>query len=82
MAFQYQLQAGSITTGVTTLDSQASSQTVEISPRQVIGVGNVGRTPGEVKYTLYIPGTNRVEFRTVRYGVGKGFQVKSTKAVS
>lgn len=82
LAFQYQLEAGSITTGVTTLDSQTSPQTVNISPRQVIGVGNVGRTPGEAKYTLYTPGTNCVEFQTVRYGVGRGFQAKSTKAVS
>ena len=25
-------------------------------------------------YTLYDPDTNRVEFRTVRYGMGKGFE--------
>lgn len=76
LAFQYQLQAGSITTEVTTLDSSASPQTVEISPRQVVGVGNVGRTPGEATYTLYHPEMNNVEFKTVRYGVGKGFQSK------
>ncbi|MFN6517090.1 MAG: metallophosphatase [Nostoc sp. CreGUA01] len=79
LAFQYQLQAGSIITEVTTLNSQASSQTLKISPRQVIGVGNVGRISGEAKYTLYTPSTNHVEFRTVHYGINKGFQVKSTK---
>lgn len=67
--FQYQLQAGSITTAVTTLDTQASPQIVEVSPRQVIGVGNVGRTPGEATYTLYTPATNHVQFQTVRYKV-------------
>lgn len=77
LAFQYQLQAGSITTGVTTLDSPASPQTVQISERQVIGVGNVGKKPGEAIYTLYNSGTNHVEFKTVRYGLGKGFQSRS-----
>lgn len=82
LAFQYQLQTGSVTTGITTLDSQISPQSVQISPRQVIGVGNVGRTPGTAKYTLYTPSTNHVEFRTVRYGVGKGFQVSSPAIMS
>lgn len=72
LAFQYQLQAGSITTGVTTLDRQASPQTINITPRQVIGVGNVGRTSGEATYTLYNPSTNQVEFKTIRYGINKG----------
>ncbi|MBW4645674.1 MAG: metallophosphoesterase [Goleter apudmare HA4340-LM2] len=81
LAFQYQLQAGSITTGVTTLDSEASPQTVEISPRQVIGVGNVGRIPGVATYTLYTPATNLVQFPSVRYGDSKGFQVKLNKGL-
>ncbi|MBD2209465.1 metallophosphatase [Calothrix sp. FACHB-156] len=81
LAFQYQLQAGSINTGVTTLDSSAASQTVTITPSQVVGVGNVGRTPGKAIYTLYNPSTNDVEFKTIRYGVNKGFStsVRSTK---
>ncbi|MBD2360928.1 metallophosphatase [Anabaena minutissima FACHB-250] len=82
LAFQYQLQAGSVTTGITTLDSEVSPQKVEILPRQVIGVGNVGKTPGEAKYTLYNPTSNHIEFRTVRYGVSKGFQVNSTNRVA
>ncbi|MBW4506401.1 MAG: metallophosphoesterase [Scytonematopsis contorta HA4267-MV1] len=67
LIFQYEIQAGSINTGVVTLDKQVSPQTVDVSPRQVIGVGNVGRTPDQATYTLYNPGTNRVEFRTVFY---------------
>jgi hypothetical protein len=82
LAFQYQLEAGSISTGVTTLDSPASPETVMISSRQVIGVGNVGRNLGEAIYTLYTPESNFVKFQTVRYGVGKGFLGKSAKAVS
>jgi hypothetical protein len=81
LAFQYQLQAGSITTGITTLDSQASPQTVTMSSRQVIGVGNVGRMPTQAIYTLYNPALNDVEFRTVRYRVSKGFQSKSSPVI-
>ena len=80
LAFQYQLQAGSITTGVTTLDSQTSPQTLNIALRQVIGVGNVGRTLGEATYTLYNPSMNQVQFNTVRYGVSKGFSVSKNIA--
>ncbi|RCJ15534.1 metallophosphatase [Nostoc sp. ATCC 53789] len=76
LTFQYQLQAGSITTRLTTLDNQTPPQTVTVTPRQVIGVGNVGRTSGQATYTLYDPGTNQVEFKTVYYGNSKGFQTQ------
>ncbi|KYC43030.1 metallophosphatase [Scytonema hofmannii PCC 7110] len=81
LAFEYQLQSGSITTEVTTLVSQ-SSQTTNINSRQVIGVGNVGRTFGEATYTLYNPSTNQVEFKSVRYGISKGFGINKIKASS
>jgi hypothetical protein len=74
LTFQYQLQGGSVTSEITTLDSQISPQTVTVSPRQVIGVGNVGRIPGQATYTLYHPSSNKVEFQTVYYGNSKGFQ--------
>jgi hypothetical protein len=76
LAFQYEIQTASINTGVTTLDKQVSPQSVGISPRQVIGVGNVGRTPGQATYTLYNPGANHVEFKTVLY---EGYQQVSRK---
>ncbi|MUG94529.1 metallophosphatase [Scytonema sp. UIC 10036] len=81
LAFEYQLQSGSITTEVTTLDRQ-SSNTININSRQVIGVGSVGRTFGEATYTLYDPGTNQVEFKSVRYGISKGFGSDKIKASS
>jgi hypothetical protein len=77
LTFQYQLQTGSITTELTTLDNQVPPQTMTFSPRQVIGVGNVGRTPGKATYTLYNPSRNQVEFKTVYYGDSKGFQSQS-----
>lgn len=82
LSFQYQLQAGSITTAVTTLDSQAHNNTIKKNPSQIIGVGNVGRTPKEATYTLYNPNANQVEFKTIRYGQSKGFAVNKIKVIS
>ena len=48
-----------------TLHSLAQTQAVTVASRQIVGVGNVGRTAGEATYTLYDPGTNRVQFQTV-----------------
>ncbi|MGB6294792.1 MAG: metallophosphatase, partial [Rivularia sp. (in: cyanobacteria)] len=77
--FQYNLEAGSIDTGITTLDNQTPNQTINVTPRMVVGVGNVGRKPfGVATYTLYNPNNNQVEFKTVRYGVSKGFGAKKT----
>ncbi|MFM7447632.1 MAG: metallophosphatase [Leptolyngbyaceae cyanobacterium] len=75
LTFQYKIQQGSVTSSITTLDQATSPQATLVKPRQVIGVGNVGRIPGQATYTLYNPNTNQIEFRTVRYGSGKGFQV-------
>ncbi len=74
LTFKYQLQAGSVTSEITTLDRKISPQTVTVSPRQVIGVGNVGRIPGQATYTIYNPGSNQVKFKNVYYGGSKGFQ--------
>ncbi|BAZ38542.1 hypothetical protein NIES4101_44810 [Calothrix sp. NIES-4101] len=69
LAFNYQLQGGSITSTVTTLDTPMLANTDTVTTlRQVIGVGNVGRKPGEATYTLYNPNSNQVEFKTVHYG--------------
>lgn len=69
LAFQYQLEAGSLVSSVTTLDSAPSvAKNITISaPRQVVGVGNVGRIPGQSTYTLYNPTTNQVEFKNIKY---------------
>jgi hypothetical protein len=74
LTFQYKLQGGSINSKITTLDSQFSPEIVISSSRQVVGVGNVGRTPGEATYTIYHPATNQVKFKTVYYGQRRGFQ--------
>jgi len=77
LTFQYEIQQGTVTSSMTTLDRSTSPQAIAVKPRQVVGVGNVGRLPGQASYALYHPNSNQVEFRTVRYGAGKGFQPAS-----
>jgi len=78
LTFQYALQQGSITSTVVALDGPAECYTASVRPRQVVGVGNVGRILGQATYTLYNPYSNIVEFKTVRYGSGRGFQLRTT----
>ncbi|MCG8365697.1 MAG: metallophosphatase [Pseudanabaenales cyanobacterium] len=68
LTFQYQVMAGDLSSTVQTLDA-APPLAVEhsLTPRQVIGVGNVGRQSGHASYTLYNPYNNKVDFRTVTY---------------
>jgi hypothetical protein len=74
LAFQYEIQHGAVTSDLTTLDRSTSTQTTLTKPRQVIGVGSIGRVPGQATYTIYDPYTGKIEFKTVRYGASKGFQ--------
>jgi len=74
LTFHLQIPAGAVTSTVTTLDAPAQTMTQQVRDRQVVGVGSVGKEPGQVTYTLYNPYANAVSFRTVRYGTqGKGF---------
>ena len=70
--FEYILQGGSVNSSVMTLDSQQPMQTMTAPKRRVVGVGNVGREPGNATYTLYSPNSDRLEFKTVYYGEKKG----------
>jgi hypothetical protein len=72
--FQYSIQQGSVNSQITTLDQVATPQTVHVYPRQVIGVGSVGKVPGQATYTLYNPNSGHIEFKTVKYASGKGFK--------
>jgi hypothetical protein len=71
LAFQYQVQSGSVTASVATLDEQTSSCAIAAQPCQVVGVGNLGRLPEIAIYTLFEPTTNSVRFETVNYSVEK-----------
>lgn len=71
--FEYHLQSGSIHSTVTTLDQAADQEGQSLQPRQVVGVGCVGRSGQPPTYTLYNPGSNQVTFRTVTPAGVKGF---------
>ncbi|WP_373539106.1 metallophosphatase [Chamaesiphon sp.] len=73
LAFEYKIESGSLNSQVQTLDKLTDSIPTVLSPRRIIGVGSVGRIEGKASYTLYHPGSNKLEFKTVRYGAKKGF---------
>jgi hypothetical protein len=75
-AFEYQIQQGSLSTQVQTLERSSPVQSVQLQPKRLIGVGNVGQTPGEASYVLYHPGNNELQFKTVKYNAAKGFGVR------
>lgn len=79
LTFEYEITEGKVNSTITTLEYSAVPQTVMIKPRKLIGVGNVGRVTGQATYTLYNPYTNRIEFKTVRYGDGKGFKISTVQ---
>jgi hypothetical protein len=72
LSFNYQVQQGDITSEIVTLDNQQQS-IASITPRRVVGVGNVGRVPGVAHYVIYSPNTDRLTFKTVTYRAKKGF---------
>jgi hypothetical protein len=71
--FEYKIESGSLSSQVQTLDKLTDLTPTILSPRRIIGVGSVGRIEGKASYTLYHPGSNKLEFKTVRYGAKKGF---------
>ncbi len=72
-AFEYNIVQGTLSTQVTTLDQPLSSQPINLPPKRLIGVGNVGHTPGTATYVLYNPGNNHLQFKTVKYSAAVGF---------
>ncbi|MCW6038050.1 metallophosphatase [Spirulina subsalsa FACHB-351] len=65
--FSVQLQNSQISSQVTTLDQPLIEQKATSSPRQIIGVGSVGRVSGLARYTLFYPTTGQIRCRTVEY---------------
>jgi hypothetical protein len=72
-AFEYTIERGTIATELTRLDQPPVAQSVRLPAKRVIGVGNVGRSVGTATYTLYNPGNNAVQFKTVKYSAARGF---------
>ncbi|MEM6445720.1 MAG: metallophosphoesterase family protein [Cyanobacteria bacterium P01_D01_bin.123] len=75
--FPHQLKSS-----VTTLDGSQEPVDQGKTPRRVVGVGSVGRTRGLASYTVYHPGSDRVTFKTVRYGQARGFAPTSKERSS
>jgi len=65
LAFECWVTPGQLRSTVTTLDGTQEPQQQGKTSRRVVGVGSVGRTPGEASYVLYNPNTNGVTFKTV-----------------
>jgi len=66
----------------TTLDGPQEPVNQDKTPRRVVGVGSVGRVRGVATYTIYHPGSDRVTFKTVRYGQARGFAPTSKERSS
>ncbi|MEM9535728.1 MAG: metallophosphatase [Cyanobacteria bacterium P01_E01_bin.45] len=75
--FECQVIPQQLQSSITTLDGLQEPVEQGKTPRRIVGVGAVGRTPGLATYTLYNPGSDRVTFNTVRYGKVRGFAPKA-----
>ncbi|MEB3831822.1 metallophosphatase [Phormidium sp. CCY1219] len=74
LTFQYQIESAAVRDTLASLNrSEAESTVMQTNPRQAIGVGRVGRIPGQATYTLFNPNSGGIEFKTVYYGPRKGF---------
>ena len=73
LSFCCEIEAGQVTQRLQTLDGEEERQLERPTVQKVVGVGAVGRSPGKASYVLYEPESDRIEFKTVRYGAKKGF---------
>lgn len=65
LAFEYCFKSGQIASKITTLEGNQAPISQSLKPRKVVGVGSVGRLPNQASYCLYVPKTNKVEFRSI-----------------
>ncbi|NJL00554.1 MAG: metallophosphatase [Spirulinaceae cyanobacterium RM2_2_10] len=73
LIFECWVEPSMLRSTVTTLDGVQDLIEQGKTPRRVVGVGSVGRTPGQATYTLYNPANNQVTFNAVSYNSVKGF---------
>lgn len=69
LAFECWVTPSALRSTVTTLDGKQEPREQGKTPRRVVGIGAVGRTPGQASYALYSPTNNRVTFRSVSYSL-------------
>lgn len=67
LAFECQVTPSQLRSTVITLEGIQEPQEQGKTPRRVVGVGSVGRSPGHATYALYSPNTNAVTFKTIDY---------------
>ncbi|KAI9134789.1 hypothetical protein [Acaryochloris sp. CCMEE 5410] len=82
LAFECWIEPGDLRSTVMTLDGTQSTPPQNYTPRRIIGVGNVGRQPGQATYTLYNPASNQITFKTVTYKQAKGFALQHSIGVN
>ncbi|MEO1132418.1 MAG: metallophosphoesterase family protein [Cyanobacteria bacterium J06639_1] len=80
LTFECEVFPHQLTSSVTTLDGAQEPVDQGKTSRRVVGVGSVGRTQGLATYTMYHSGSDRVTFKTVRYGQAKGFAPTSARS--
>lgn len=78
LAFECQVEPTQLRSTVITLDGSHEPQEQEKTPRRVVGVGSVGRSPGQATYALYNPNTNAVTFKTIDYNASSNLHQLST----
>ncbi|MGB8699733.1 MAG: metallophosphatase [Thermosynechococcaceae cyanobacterium] len=78
LAFECQVEPTQLRSTVITLDVSQEPQEQGKTPRRVVGVGSVGRSPGHATYALYNPSTNAVTFKTIDYDASPNLHRPST----
>lgn len=76
LAFECWIEPTHLHASLTTLTDTQVEPAYQRPSQRIVGVGNVGRNPGEGTYVLYTPATQTVTFKTVKYPQAKGFAVK------
>jgi hypothetical protein len=70
LSFDYELTDSKIRSQISTLDnlgSPDSTTTKHTQSHRVIGVGSIGRIPGEATYACFEPKTGQVRVETIQY---------------
>lgn len=78
-SFCCEIESGQLNQHLTTLDGVQTQVVARPGVQKVIGVGAVGRSPGEATYVLYDPQSDRLDFKTVRYGLIADGAIANTK---
>ncbi len=69
LAFEYQIQQGTLQTSLLSLAGSQAARPVTVAQKRVVGVGCVGRELGRGTYVLYDPVGDHLQFQTVTYPV-------------